>query len=238
MRLEKLDILRWIAIVLMVIFHINYSLLYIFNNNILNFSTSFWFIIWKISVILFIFIAGISFFLAEKKYWDKIIAKYIKISLLLWWIAWMISLFTYTFFIEQFIRFWIIHFFALSFLLILIFRKFEYYNILFWFIIIVYGIFFIPIIENKHLYWLWFEYIWFKSADYYPIFPYFWIMLLWYAFSMYLDKIDKLSIFKLNSWKNTFYKTLEYLWKKSLIIYLIHQPIIIWFLYIYRFIFS
>lgn len=45
MRLEKLDIFRGIAIVLMVLFHLNYSLVYIFGIETLNFSTIFWYII-------------------------------------------------------------------------------------------------------------------------------------------------------------------------------------------------
>lgn len=234
MRLEKLDILRWIAIILMVIFHLNYSLVHIFKYDVLNFSDTFWFIIWKIAVLLFIFIAGISFFLAENKYGDKIIKKYLKVSLYLWIIAWIISISTYLFSEKLYIRFWIIHFFALSFLLMLLFRRLRYYNILLWIIIIVYGVYFLPIIENKYLYFLWFMYPWFVSSDYYAIFPYFWVMLLGYSFALYLNKIDKLDIFKLKSRKNIFYKNLEYLWKKSLIIYLIHQPIIIWFIYLYE----
>ena len=83
MRLEKLDVFRAIAIVLMVIFHVNYSLVYIFNIDILNFSKIFWFIEGKISAFLFIFIAGFSFFLAEKKYKNKIIKKYFKVITLL-----------------------------------------------------------------------------------------------------------------------------------------------------------
>jgi uncharacterized membrane protein len=43
MRLEKIDIFRGIAIILMVIFHLNYSLVNIFDNNIINFSKEFWF---------------------------------------------------------------------------------------------------------------------------------------------------------------------------------------------------
>lgn len=238
MRLEKLDILRWIAIILMVLFHLNYSLVYIFNYEVLNFSYTFWFILWKIAVLLFIFIAGISFFLAENKYWNKVTKKYLKVSLYLWIIAWIISISTYIFFEQLYIRFWIIHFFALSFLLMLFFRKFRYYNILFWIIIIVYGFYFLPIIENKYLYFLWFMYPWFVSSDYYPIFPYFWVMLLGYSFALYLYKIDKLDIFKLKSKKILPYNVLEYLWKKSLIIYLIHQPIIIWFIYLYEIISS
>jgi uncharacterized membrane protein len=234
MRYEKLDILRWIAIILMVIFHLNFSLVYIFNITILNFSNIFWLIEWRVSALLFIFIAWMSFLLAEEKYGDNIIKKYIKVSFLLWIIASLISLLTFFFFIEQYIRFWIIHFFSLSFLLILLFRKLNYYNILFWWLIIIYGLYFIPVIQNEFFYFLWFIYYWFKSADFYPILPYFWIMLLWYGFALFLSNNNKLKILKLQSKKNNIISFFEYCWKKSLIIYLIHQPIIILIIYLIK----
>ncbi len=238
MRLEKLDIFRWIAIVLMVIFHLNYSLVHIFDIWFLNFSDTFWFIVWKISVTLFMFIAGISFYLAEKKYSSDITKKYLKISILLAIFAGIISIVTYYFYNSLYIRFGILHYFSLSFLLMLFFRKLGYYNAIIWIIIIIYWVYFIPIISNTHLFFLWFMYPWFKSSDYYPIFPYFWIMLLWYSIWLFLDNINKLNLLKLKSEKNIFDKILEYLWKKSFIIYLIHQPIIIWVLYVGVFIFT
>lgn len=234
MRLQKLDILRWIAILLMVLFHLNYSLVNLFNIDLLNISEYFWFIIWKISVILFIFISWISFFLAEKKYLNKIILKYIKVSFILWVIAWWISLSTLLFFSEQYIRFWIIHFFSVSFLLILFFRKLKYYNLIFWIIIIVYGFYFIPIINSEYYYFLWFTYSWFKSADFYPLLPFFWIMLLWYTFWLFLSDRGLLDIFKTKSTNNIVSNIFEYMWKKSLLIYLLHQPIIILMLYLLK----
>lgn len=233
MRLEKLDIFRWVAIFLMIIFHLNYTLINIFSINLLNFSNTFWFIIWKISVFLFIFISWIWFFLAEKKYNKKIIKKYIKVSAFLWIIAIFISIITY--FIldwQQYIKFWIIHFFSLSFLLLLIFRLFKFYNLFLWTIILIYGLYFIPIINSEYFYYLWFTYPWFKSADYYPIIPYFWIMLYWYIFALFLDKIGKIYIFKIKGKNNFIWTLLSYMWKKSLLIYIIHQPIIILILYI------
>lgn len=232
MRLEKLDFLRWIAIILMVIFHLNYVLVNIFWVVYINKFPYLWFLVWKIAAILFIFISWISFYLAFKKYDKKIYKKYLKIIFILSIIAFFISFFTYVFINSQYIRFWIIHFFALSFFLLLFFYRFKYYNILIWLFFIIYWAFFIPIIENKYFYFLWFMYSWFKSADYYPIFPYFWIILLWYSFWLYLWDAWKLNLLKSkNNW-NIFTKKVEYLWKNSLIIYLIHVPIIVLIIYI------
>ena len=83
MRIERLDILRGVAIVMMVVFHLNYSLVNIFSIDILNFSDNFWYIVGKSSAILFIVIAGFSFFLSEKKSPEKIVRKYFLYMLVL-----------------------------------------------------------------------------------------------------------------------------------------------------------
>ena len=231
MRYKRLDILRWVAIILMVIFHLNYSLVHIFNTNILNFSEIFWFLLGKIAAISFIFIAGISFFLAEKKYQKNITKKYIWVSALLWCIALLISIWTYFLFPEEHIRFGIIHFFSLSFLLLLFFRKFRYGNIVVWGICIIYWTFFIPIIDSQYWYFLWYVYKGFRSADYYPVFPYFWVMLCGYSFALFLEYYNKFDI--LVSYKNNkITDLLEWTGKRSLVIYLIHQPIIIILFYL------
>ncbi|MDD3144968.1 MAG: heparan-alpha-glucosaminide N-acetyltransferase [Candidatus Gracilibacteria bacterium] len=234
MRLEKLDVLRGVAVILMIFFHINYSLVNIFNINLLNFSEIFWVILGKISVFLFIFISGIGFFLAEKKYKNEINIKYIKISCILGIIAGFISLITYFLFDgEQFIKFGIIHFFSLSFLILLIFRKFKLYNLLFGTVILIYGFYFIPIIKNEYLYFLGFMYPGFNSADYYPLLPYFGVILYGYTLALLLNKINKFDIFILKNKKNILINFIGYLGKKSLIVYLIHQPIIILVIYIF-----
>jgi uncharacterized membrane protein len=219
----------------MVIFHLNYSLVNIFDNNIINFSKEFWFYEWRISALIFIFIWGFSFYLSEKKYWKIVIKKYIKNSFFLAIIALSISIGTYLFFPEQYIKFWIIHFFALSFILLLIFRKFKYYNIIFALVFIIYWFYFIPVIENKYFYFLWFTYNWFNSADYYPILPYFWVILLWYVSALFLDNKNKMKLLsiKTKNKNNILIVFFSYLWKKSLIIYIIHQPIIIFIIYLY-----
>ena len=227
MRYEKIDILRGWAIVLMILFHLNYSLVHIFSIEILNFSEIFWYILWRVSVLGFMAIAWISYFLAEKKYGKDTFKKYWKYSCILAFLAASISFTTYFSFPQQYIKFWILHFFAVSFFLLPFFSIFKYTNILIWISIIMYGIFFIPVIENKYFFFLWLRDLWFTSADYYPLIPYFGVLLLAYSAWLLLDKYWKFNIFHKTNKINILESILIYIGKRSLIIYIIHQPIIV-----------
>ncbi len=231
MRLEKLDILRGVAIFLMVLFHLNFSLVYFGEIYILNFSYLFWWLLWKVSALLFIFIAGVSFFLAEQKYKDKVVEKYSKMIIVLIIIAVWISLSTYLLFPEQYIRFWIIHFFALSFFLLLFCRKFRYYNILIWATIVAIWIFFTWEVNNHYFIFLGFTYPWFNSLDVYPIFPYFWVILFWYVTGLFLNDKKQLKILWTKEELSWIFLLFSKMWKKSLLIYLIHPPIITGIIY-------
>ena len=231
MRYQWLDILRGIAVVLMILFHLNYTLVNIFEVYVLDFSEIFWYVLGKIAAILFICISGISFFLAEQKYKRDIMKKYVWVSSILWCIALGISIGTYFLIPEEYIRFGIIHFFAFSFLLLLVFRYLRYWNICIWTLIIIYGVYFIPVVNIEYLYLLWYRYPGFSSADFYPLFPYFWVILLWYSSWLLLEKYNLFGILHIKRELTSLEWWLEYIWKRSLLLYLIHQLIIIVMIY-------
>lgn len=232
MRLEKIDFFRGIAIFLMVLFHLYYSLTFIFNIDFLNFSYLFWFIVWKISALSFIFIAGISFFLAFNKYGKWVNKKYIYYSLKLFFLALLISIVTKVFLPSQFIIFWIIHFFSLAFLLMIFFKKFWYLNIIIG-ILLIFLWRYDYTFENKYLSFIWFPSIDFISADYYPLVPYFWYMLLWFSFWKIIVDKKKENFFCVYN-KNKVWRYFIFMGKHSLFIYLIHQPIIVGIIYMIK----
>lgn len=233
MRYDKIDILRWTAITLMIIFHFNYTLSHIFWIDILEFTSVFWYIVWKLAGFGFISISWISFFLAEKKYWKDINKKYLRYSLIIWSFALLISLITYLFIPSQLIVFGILHFFAFSFILILFLRKLSYYNFLISFLILCVSFLVSMKTSFDYLAFLWFRSGAFYSADYYPLIPYFWVYLLSYTTALFLD--NKWYFLKIFWWEKNgvISKVLKYIWEYSLIIYLIHEPIIIVLIYLY-----
>lgn len=238
MRYEKLDILRWIAISMMIVFHTNYVLLNIFDISFLNFSNSFWDIFGEIWGCLFITIASISFMLWEKKYGDKVCKRYFRYSIFLWIFALLISGFTFIFIKEQLILFWILHFFSISFLLILLFRKLKLFNFIIWLIIVLFHVFYSMEIWNNYLFILWFINNSFYSADFWPLIPYFWLFLLWYSISLYL--YEKQILHKILIWEKKWfiYNLLKVAWKHSLLIYIIHVPIIVVLIFLIKYLWN
>lgn len=234
MRYQYIDILRWFCILFMVVFHLNYSLVVVFEIETLNISETFWYIVGRLSALGFMMIAWISYYLASQKYSrGELKKKYLKYSWMLAIIAFGITLGTYLFFPQHLILFGIIHFFALSFAIL----PFVATSIT---KVITVMIFFLSIyvlnpqwVESTLWFPLGFTYDWFYSADYYPIIPYFAVVLLWYMIVDILVKYDVLKVLHVSRDLYTIEKLFSTMGVYSLSIYIIH-PIIITIIYFFK----
>ncbi|MFA7298062.1 MAG: heparan-alpha-glucosaminide N-acetyltransferase [Candidatus Absconditabacterales bacterium] len=220
-RITELDFLRGIALILMIYFHLIWSMKEMFGYDV-SYAFGINFYIGKISAILFILISGIVYSFGRFN---------LKRFLLLAGIAIIISVATYFYSDATFIKFGIIHFFALSSLVALLFSKSnKYLSILIGIGIIVAGfrintihmnsdyLFFVGIVSKS-----------FQSADFYPLIPWFGIYLI----GMGLSKIfytTKQNVFG----KTLHFAPIDFVGRNTLIIYLIHQPIIIGILYVIK----
>lgn len=229
MRYPLIDILRGVAICGMLIFHIHFDI-----QNFFTYSSAwisiFWEILWKLSAFLFITIAGFSFAYAYKKYSASIVSKYIKYALKLWLIALCISFVTYMLSPEVAVWFGILHFFSIAFLLLLLLKDLYRFNM---FLIVLIGclLYIFPIdSQSKTLFLLWLG-EWYSSGDYYPLFPYFWVLLFGYISGQYFLKKNLSHYLELNT-SNTISRGFEYIGKHSLFIYIVHQPVILGVLYL------
>lgn len=224
MRYEKLDIMRGIAVAWMIFFHLQYSFFYIFWIQIVS-AHIFWDILWKFSAITFLWIAWISFSLSEKKYREKICRKYVSYSIKLCWLALLVSLGSFLFFPKVFIIFGILHYFSLAFLLLLVFRKYHYWNILIWITLLILPHMFSFSTDSMTFYILWFTRPDFNSLDYYPLIPNFWYTLIGYAMGLFLISRNYMRFFILQK-SGIFSKLLVFIGRHSLIIYVLHLPLL------------
>ena len=225
MRYMEIDISRGLAVILMIIYHINFDIFF-FSYNYIPFE-------FFAGIIggMFIFISGISLYIAYCR--GRRFVYFVKRFFRLLLIALMITIVTKIFLVEGTIIFGIIHFFAFSSLLIYPYLKArkEFSLVSAFLILFIYGM-----IRDKGSDEILLAPLGIYDGftfDYYPIIPWFSLMLI----SRYLAEIlypNGIRRYKFEL-RNNVLKILSFMGKNSLKIYLIHQPLILLFLYLIGF---
>lgn len=213
-RIWEIDILRATAIILMVIFHIVYDLNEFVGLDI-DYLSGFLYWEGKTSALIFIFLAGIS-----SGFSKNTVKRGVKILIF----AMVISLVTYIFFREQYIRFGILHLLGTSMILFPLLKKMN--NVLLFisavFIALTAILVKSTLVDTNLLIPFGVMYRGFVTLDYYPLSPYLSVFILGIlTYKMYYYKGQ--SIFKFH-YKN---ECLSMISKNSLAIYLIHQPVLV-----------
>jgi len=236
-RFWEIDFLRGIAIIMMIFFHILYDINYFGIYYLELYSGYILIYLYSIGTI-FLFLVGISLSLsygrAIKKPIEKnLFFKFLKRGFKIFLLGLIITLFTWIFLDRGFIVFGVLHCIGFSIILSYPFLRLRFFNILFGSIIILIGI--ILNFFTFDFYWL----IWagfttkqFYTVDYFPLFPWFGVILIGIFFGNYLYPNYKRK-FKIRNFQEfKIIRFLGLLGRNSLIIYFLHQPIIFSILYL------
>lgn len=219
-RYGEIDVLRAAAIVLMVLFHLVYDLKEFALVNI-DYQAPLWFFIGKTSALLFIFISGLSSGFSRSP---------ARRGLIVLFYGMVITVITYLFMKEEYVRFGILHFLGVTMILSpFIFRLSSrtlwglvgsFALLGFWFK----G----QVLETSLFLPFGLMYDGFSSLDYYPLFPYLAVTILGILAyrHFYAQRTEPLFPFRLN------FELTKWLSRNSLGIYLIHQPIILLIIFI------
>jgi uncharacterized membrane protein len=236
-RFWELDVLRAAAIIMMILFHILFDLEY-FGDRDFGLDTLPWIIYARLGASIFIVLVGISFTLSFTraevggKPEKDIQLKQIKRGAMIFFLG-MIITFTTWYLLDEFvIVFGILHLIGISIILSLLFVKYRELNIALGIIFIILGAILIePNFEFFGLVWLGFRPITYNYVDYFPILPWFGVVLIGIAAGHLLyPKYER--IFKTpDISENIVIKSLASIGRHSLLIYLVHQPVIITVLY-------
>ncbi|MDD2233983.1 MAG: heparan-alpha-glucosaminide N-acetyltransferase [Desulfitobacteriaceae bacterium] len=213
-RIWELDLLRTLAIILMITFHTVFDL----NNYVginIKYQSGFWFWEGKISALLFIFLAGIS-----SGFSKGTVRRGIKVFLF----GMAITLVTYILFGEQYTRFGILHLLGVGMALFPVLKRIN--NIFLFLMTVIFAFAAIPVkhvlAETGLLLPFGIMYSGFATLDYYPLVPYLSVFILGVlVYKLFYYKRQSIFTF---DYKN---KYLSLISRNSLAIYLIHQPIII-----------
>ncbi len=223
-RFIEVDLLRTIAILLMVIYHIGYDLSYFHNWNI-DTNSGGWWLMGRSAANLFLLLVGISFILSAKSRTSRKIWKHTlrRSAIILGW-AYVITLTTYVIDSETYIRFGILHCIGVSILLLPVFHYFKEWNMLAGIVIIAGGMY-VRSMEaaSPFLLPLGIKYHSFVTLDYFPILPWLGVILIGMGLGHFIFiRCNAKPILQNRQWK---YLILP--GKHSLLLYLIHQPLLI-----------
>jgi len=235
MRYWEIDFLRGIAIMMMIIFHAVFDMNY-FSSYRIDIQSGFWWFFARITASIFIFLVGVSLTLSYSraiKERKDLLMKYLYRGLKIFSWGLIITLITWVFFREGFIIFGILHFIGIAIILAYPFIRHRFLNPFFGILFISLGIYLTGLIfDFPWLIWLGFMPQNFYTFDYFPILPWFGLVLLGLFFGnlFYPEGRRRINIKEIS---NPLTKLFCFLGRHSLLIYLIHQPVLIALLYIF-----
>lgn len=232
----EIDCLRGIAIVMMITFHLLFDLTYFAGYNF-NLNSGFWLIFARLTATIFIFLVGLSLTLSysratsEKK--EGLCIKFSQRGLRIFGWGLAITLFTWLFLREGFIVFGILHLIGISIIL-----AYPFLRVRRKFLLVLLGIFCLSAglylrnftFDFYWLLWLGFRPQHFYTLDYFPILPWFGVVLIgiFVGDLLYPNHTRRFEIGEPGSKLNLlFIQPFSFLGRHSLIIYLAHQPVLV-----------
>ena len=225
-RFYEIDSLRGIAIILMIISNFVTDIAYFRIYNI-NTSSDFWWLFARITASMFMLLVGISLTLSYSKE-NRNFMHYLKrgLKIFSWGLA--ITAVTWLFIGKDFVIFGVLHLIGISIILSYPLIKRTRVDLLLGASFIAAGIYLSNLtFKIPELIWLGFAPQNFTTVDYFPIFPWFGVVLigLFLGNALYANYKRNFKIPDLGNL--SLVKGLCFLGRNSLLIYLIHQPVLI-----------
>jgi len=236
LRFWEIDSLRGIAIMMMIVFHFLFDLAY-FGGYSFNVSSGFWLYFARATAAIFIFLVGvsltISFSRVSKARSKGLFPKYLKRGLGIFACGMAITLITWIFFRQEFIIFGVLHFIGISIILAYPFIRWKYKNLAIGAILIAAGLLLRNFTFNfQWLMWLGFVPKSLYTFDYFPLLPWFGVVMigLFFGNMLYANGRRQFRIFSLPEKHAA--RFFSFLGRHSLLIYLVHQPLLILVFYL------
>jgi len=224
MRFWEIDFARGIAIIMMVIFHFLWTLIY-FDLLTLSLYAGFWGYFQKVTAGLFIFLVGVVLTISYNRNKKNYEQRFLRRGMIVFGGGLLVTLVTLIFFPRVFIYFGILHFIGVSILLSIPLITKKYFNL-------ILGIALLLLQANFNLFSLEIPYtIWlgletpFATIDFFPIIPWFAAVLfgIFVGNTLYANGARK---FRIGEYKSRASDFMQLLGRNSLLIYFVHQPVL------------
>jgi len=232
-RFWEVDTLRGLAIIMMVLVHLRYDLVYYGGHaGPILLAYGFWRDFARATATIFISLVGVSLTLSlarvEKREKGQRFSRYLKRGLTIFGWGMVITVVTWVLLREGAVYFGILHLIGVSIILAYPFLRLRWPNLLIGLALIAVGAYLSQRTYSfPWLMWLGFTPKHLGSVDYYPLLPNFGIVLIGVFVGNLLYPGHQRS-FPWPDWSRFFlFRGLSFLGRHSLLVYLIHQPIII-----------
>ncbi|MDD5162634.1 MAG: heparan-alpha-glucosaminide N-acetyltransferase [Candidatus ainarchaeum sp.] len=229
-RFWEIDFLRGIAIIMMILFHLLFDIAF-FTSIKVPVDSGFWFWFARATAAIFILLVGISLTISHQRTIEsggKAGKKFFKRGTKIFCYGLLITIITWIFFPGEFIIFGILHFIGISIIISQLFFNWKWKNLLLGMALFLSGLFLQNFSFNfPWLLWLGFKPEQFATFDYFPLLPWFGLVLIGlFAGNLLYPKAKR--AFRIPELgKKLFARELCWLGKHSLAIYLLHQPILV-----------
>jgi uncharacterized membrane protein len=226
-RFWEIDVIRTVAIIIMIVFDVLYVLNYlgIQNTGVPGPYRGFWWWITEANVSVFTFLAGVSLTISHSR--GKRISSLMLRGLKIFGWGMVITLLTWIIAPDEYVIFGILHFFGIAFILAPFFLRFRYINLILGAALMAIGIYLLEqgvFVDSPWLLWL--MPYGFSTMDYWPLLPYFGLFLV----GMFGGKIlypQGNRRFNIPEFSNPVASALTLPGRHPLVMYIAHWPILI-----------
>jgi uncharacterized membrane protein len=236
-RFWEIDLLRGIAIIMMIIFHILFDLDFLGIIQMNLYSGVNLLFLHSIGII-FLLLVGVSLSLSYSKVENalpkrQIWLKFVKRGIMIFCLGLILTIVTWFFLDSGFIIFGVLHCIGLCIILCIPFLKYRFSNLVLGAILVFIGIVLKTMVfDFPFLLWAGFVPRGFYTIDYFPILPWFGVVLIGIFIGNTFYSNYKRS-FHINDFSRfKFVKPFCFLGRYSLVIYFIHQPVILSLIYL------
>jgi len=227
-RFWEIDVVRTVAIIIMIVFDVLYVLNYlgIQNTGVPGPYHGFWWWISIVNVCVFTILAGVSLTISQARTSRKMSSFMLRGLRIFGW-GMVITLLTWLIAPDEYIRFGILHFFGIVFILAPFFLRFRFINLILGAALLAAGIYLLEQGIFVDFPWLlWLMPYGFRTMDYWPLVPWFGLFLVgMFGGKMLYPQGNRR--FNIPEFSNPVASALTLPGRHPLVMYIAHWPILI-----------